>query len=596
MLTKLRTTKPRDFKPTSVTKETYLDLMTLAFEAYSPEAIRSRTRIDGTYLELQSYSRLTSVLACLISSGRMADRMPMWERMMTECCREIHTIVVRGKTNYFHTYADFAIKEVMLAYKLMKPFVSEDRRGEWLEELRKVDPVRNFASMIRSKEDVGGLHNINIYNMVGEYMRETEGVTDAAAYFAKHWPVQLLRFDENGMYRDPGCPVLYDLTTRCQIQLLFGQGYRGEYYGPIDHRLRKAGIMTLLMQSSAFEFPYGGRSNQFLFNEALIAGNCEFEAARYKGEGRLEWAGAFKRAGHLAVESIRRWLREKPPRHIKNLYPIDSGHGTEEYAYYDRYMITMAAFLVIGYWFADDSIEEAPCPAETGGYVVETSDSFHKVFANAAGYSLEIDTKADRGYDATGLGRLHRAGVPTELALSTPLTGGRHYRLPDHAGRIWSGISPGWAAGDGTRQFLSDLGEGVVHTLSVAEEEPDKVRFRLQYTDALMRGCEAVREDYELDARGLRYGVKLLNPVGGKAYLRVPILLTNGKHTTVRKREPGRVTVEMEGYVYSIRYEGDAELREEPAYGNRNGEYGLLVIAAHGASLSASFALDGPNV
>jgi hypothetical protein len=589
----LKLNKPADFMPTAVTKETYLDVMEIAFQAYSLDAIRSRKKLNGDYLELQSYSRLTSVLACLISSGRMTDRIGLWEQMMTECCRELPTITYKGKSNFFHVYADFSIKEIMLAYKLMKPHIGEAKRKEWLAELRKVEPANQYAAMIRSPEDIDELHNINIYNMVGEYMRETEGLTDCTAYFAEHWPVQLSRFDENGMYEDPGCPVLYDLTTRCQIQLLLLQGYRGEYYEQIDRQLRKAGLTTLLMQSSAYEFPYGGRSNQFLFNEALIASNCEFEAARHKAEGNMELAGAFKRSGRLAVQTILRWLEESPPRHIKNFFPADSGYGTEDYAYYDRYMITMAAFLVIGYIAEDDSIEEAPCPAEAGGYVWETTDSFHKVFAGAAGYSLEIDTRADLHYDATGLGRLHRTQVPTELALSTPLSGGKMYRLPDDIHRLWSGISPGWLTEDGTIQYLSELSEGLTHELSVLQEEHDGVRFMLRYSGMCMHGCSSIREYYGLNRLGLRYRVEMDHYAGGKCYLRIPLLHTNGKETTFRTLFPGGITVEMGGYRYIVQFDGAAELLEDTKYGNRNGTYVLAVITSDSPSLSASFALEG---
>jgi hypothetical protein len=603
MLTKWNPSLHKSFEPTAITKETYLDVMEIAFNAYSTEAIMSRTKLDGTYLELQSYSRLTSVLACLIASGRKPGQMPLWEHMMATCCQEIHTITPKlgsDKTgaSYFHVYGDFSIKEIMLAFKLMSPLITDTLREEWHEELRKVDPYTNFASLIRTPEDAEELHNINIYNMVGEYLRETEGLTETTDYFARHWPVQLTKFDENGMYKDPGCPVLYDLTTRCQIQLMLVQGYRGEFYEEIDMNLRKAGLMTLFMQSSAYEFPYGGRSNQFLFNEALIATNCEFEAARYKAEGNLELAGSFKRCGHLAIQAIRRWLDESPPRHIKNLYVIESGYGTEEYAYYDRYMITMAAFLAIGYMSADDTIVEAPCPAEAGGYVLETSESFHKIFANAAGYSLEIDTRADRKYDATGLGRLHRAQVQTELGLSAPLSGGKEYRLSEHASRVWSAISPGWMGDDGHIQYLSDLSEGLNHELTVLEEQPESVKFTLTYSGACLVGCGAIKETYELGCDGLRYQMELVNPgnhVTGSSFLRVPLLCTNGRDFTSIELQDRQISVALGSSQYLIQLERlDVQQTvrvEDTVYGNRNGEYKLAVITAAGTSLSVSLSL-----
>ncbi|MCC2686735.1 MAG: hypothetical protein K0R75_3634, partial [Paenibacillaceae bacterium] len=478
-------------KPTPVTKETYLDLLEIAFNAYSEEQIRSRKQISGAYLDLQSYSRLTNVLACLIHGGRMVQHTELWVHMMTECCREM----VAFRAN---PIADFSLKEMMMAIRWMKRQIPEPQREQWYDDLRRIDPSLQFGYVIRSPGDELKMHNINVYNMVGEYLREAEGLTDTSAYFAKHWPVQLSKFDVNGMYRDPHCPLLYDLTTRCQIQLMLGSGYAGEFTSELDGHLRKASLMTLFMQSAAFEFPYGGRSNQYLFNEALIAANCEYEASRYKREGNLRLASAFKRCGHLAIQSIRRWLEETPVRHIKNYYPIESDYGTETYGYYDKYMITMGAFLAIGCLFADETIAEAPCPAEAGGYVLQTSPSFHKVFANAGGYSLEIDTQADLNYDATGLGRIHRSGVPTELGLSVPLTEGQKYKLRDGVQRICSGISPGWMGEDGELRFLSELSERLTCELAIVCANRSSVDFQLVYGGASLQGCQAVKERYQL--------------------------------------------------------------------------------------------------
>lgn len=363
-------------EPTGVDASTYLDLMQIAFDAYPVERIRRRETIRGDYLALQPFSRLTNVLACLISAGRYQDRIPLCEWMIGECCAEL----ARLERDAF---ADFSTKEIMLAVEQF------GGRREWYDELAKVDPMRTYAFAIRSPEDEPRQHNIGVYNMVGEWLRSRAGLTDTTDYFAQHWPVQLRRFDENGMYRDPHCPLLYDLTTRCQIQLMLGAGYDGPFAGELDALLRKAGMATLLMQSVTGEFGFGGRSNQFLFNEALIAANCEYEAARYRSLGDDALAGAFKRAAHLAVQAIQRWLTVTPPRHIKNFFAIDSGHGTEGYGHYDSYLITLGAFLVIACRFADDSIVERACPAEVGGYVTATSPSFHKVFANAGGYSLD---------------------------------------------------------------------------------------------------------------------------------------------------------------------------------------------------------------
>ena len=60
---------------------------------------------------------------------------------------------------------------------------------------------------------------------------------------------------------------------------------------------------------------------------------------------------------------------------------------------------------------ADDSIAERAIPSEVGGYVFDLRETFRKVAAAAGGYYVLIDTAADEHYDATGLQRVHRAGV-----------------------------------------------------------------------------------------------------------------------------------------------------------------------------------------
>jgi hypothetical protein len=504
--------------------------------------------------------------------------------MMTESCREL-TMIKRDQI------ADFAIKEIMLALQFMGPRCTEEAKANWLSMLSEINPYTHYSFVIRDEESKRHLHNINIYNMAGEFLREKEGITDTQAYFQEHWPTQMVRFDENGMYRDPGNPMLYDLTTRVQIQLLLGLSYQGEFASELNEQLRKSGLWTLQLQSAAYEHPFGGRSNQFLFNEVLIAANAEYEAVRYARIGDLEQAGAFKRSARLALASIQRWLIQTPARHIKNLYPIDSKYGTESYGFYDKYMITMGAFLSIAYLFADETIAEAPCPAEVGGYVMATSPSFHKVIANAAGYSVQIDTCADSHYDATGLGRIHRIGVPTELGLSVPLSAGNSFELRDSIKRTYAAIGPGWKREDGSIQYLSEyVDESIQGELSVTMETPESVQFTVTYSGNL-QDVQAVKEHYILHAEGVSITFELVGPTYDELYLRVPLLHTNGKDITSITTTDRAIQVALDNHAYMIGYDGELDI-EPDLYGNRNGEYQLAVIRAEAAHATLQLRLS----
>ena len=140
-------------------------------------------------------------------------------------------------------------------------------------------------------------------------------------------------------------PIQYDIVPRGLFAILLFAGYKGKYYGEVDAILKKAGLLTLNLQSEAGEMAFGGRSNQFLHNEAWTSMIFEYEAVRYKKEGDLALAGKFKAAADRALKSLELWLSKSPISHVKNRFPIDTKFGCEEYAYFDKYMITVASNL-----------------------------------------------------------------------------------------------------------------------------------------------------------------------------------------------------------------------------------------------------------
>jgi hypothetical protein len=586
MINHILQSNEQEIVETGVSKETYLDFIQRSFQAYDLEELRLRRKKDGDYLDLQSYSRVACLLACLLAGGRLSHLKPFWAEMMTECCKELASM----DNNIF---ADFAIKEIMLSIKVMSRRVDEGTMKEWYAHLQQVDPYKQYAAVIRTSEDEARMHNINVYNMVGEFLRETEGLTDTTAYFDRHWPIQLRKFDAYGMYRDPGCPILYDLTTRAHIQLMLASGYNGTYASSLDAYLQYGGLMTLFTQSVTGELAYGGRSNQFLFNEALIAVSCEYEALRYKRAGMDKIAGAFKRAAHLAILSIDRWLSASPPRHLKNLYPIESGYGTEYYAYYDKYMASFGSFLVMAYDLADDTIAEKATPVEASACVIQTTPSFHKIIASAGGYTIEIDPKPDQQYDAAGLGRIHRKGIPTELALSTPFTAEESYRIPAGLQRRYAAISPGWMNHNGEMCTLSEYGNHVDYEVVIHSREEDKVFFQVDYNVTSVRGeCMRLSEKYSLGEEGLHYEAELRGASCGGIFLQVPLLVANGIDQTDRFVGNGKILVELGRFRYQISSETSSVTVDPQHIANRNGEYELAWLKSTSHRISAHFALE----
>jgi len=603
--------KPADFVPTGITKEDYLDVIELCVKAYDKQRLVDRLpEKDGMVDDIHAYSRIACGIAALLSNGRLPDYRELWESMMDALCNDFYRQVPPNTL-------DFALKETMLGFKAMKPFVSVEKQKYWLELLGRIDPFKCFTNQYPYHE-WEHVRNWNIYSMAGLWLLETEGYADSSEFFDKYWEHQFKYFDENGMYMDPHNPMLYDLTTRVQAQLIPGYGYRGKYFSRLDICLRDGALASLFSQSSAFEFPFGGRSNQYLFNETLLSSNFEYEAARWKKEGNTKLAGMYKRAAHLAVQSISKWLKAPGgARHTKNLYPTESRFGVEGYGYYDKYMMTMGVFLFIGIPFTDDTIEEFPCPAEIGGYIFETSDDFHKVFANCGSYSIEIEKAGDFFYDATGLGRIHKKGFPTELAISASSGEIHHKRYPT-PGALEEPmfLGPGWMEND-KPVFLGSYSKRDVHSFRYIKDEFETEEEFNSYVDSFRHGLETstkvieetgdcvclevhysgsvdVTERYTVTADGVTVESRLNDSSKGNIRYLIPAFITNGMDESIIEVKDSSLCVSMGEFMYRVDSSGPI-MDTGKILGNRNGLYGKYISSSEGNEIRISFRLEGKD-
>lgn len=557
------------FEATNITLTDYYDIIEKCISAYTLKEIESlipKNKGDKIGdLKLQGFARITAGLGILISIGRKKEYTELFYKLMDTCALSFYK-------ERPYTVLDFAVKEFMFAYRVMKDKVPKKRLQLWKKYISLIDPFKCYHNTI-TNADCKVLANWSVYNMAGEYLREIEGMTDTSDFFKAHMPIQLKKFDENGMYLDPHNPILYDAATRSNLMVITGNGYRGEFYDEIDSNLKKAGLYSLFMQSSSGEFPYGGRSNQYVFNETYVASIYEYEAKRYKKEGNLKLAGMFKRAAHLSVLSIKRWLEANNyPRHIKNFFEKDSKYGTENYGYYQKYMMSVGSFMYIACMFCDDSIEEYPCPSEMGGYILETSDKFHKVFANYNGNSIEIEKKADFIYDSTGLGRFHKKDFPTELALSTPLTANHRYVLSDILKD--RNISLCTGSSDG---FISEYSDKLHSTVYDKTIKKDSVSFKVKYTGDMFKTCDGIIETYTIINDSINITGKLINSKDNKIYFQIPILNYNGQDYTIQKIEKNKLSTSLDLYNYEVLVDGDI-VQDNNLYGNRNGHYNLYIV------------------
>ena len=587
--------------PTGMTKADYAVIIAQCLAEYDRINPLNSVTVDCLQDKLQAYSRILSSMAVLVDYGADHDITgfaiaynselfadyevfkSLYATMMQTGCEA--AVSYAGKDNL-----NFAVKEIVIAYYLTHQYFDEATVAGWDTYLTQIQPTTAFYT---HADDAS---NRNAYLMGGEQLRAYLGLGDQAAVtdlIDASLALQMSHFDHNGMYRDnygkadEHDPILYDLTTRVQLQLVLGFGYTGEYADELDAVLTDGGMMTLFMTSANGELPYGGRSNQYLFNAALISANCEYEASRYAAAGDLKTAGAFKRNAHLAIGSISDYLAAN--KHVMNYY-ADSTVGTDSYGSYDKYMVTMSSFLSIAYLFADDTIAEAVTPAETGGYVVETSDYFNAVMATVGDYSIQILTDADDHYDSVGLGRIQKKGVYSALGLSTSCTSEPVYTTPADANLIDMSLGAVWYV-DGVRFSLAQM-HSLTHKLEIVSETEDRVEFVITYEGAELVGVKAVQEHYVLTKDGLTVTTQLIGAQTGGMQYTVPLLAYNGSAETVRTVTDNGFTVTLSGQDYQVASNAESVSCEDTRYFNRNGEYCMGILESTDHSITVSFQLN----
>lgn len=527
-------------------------------------------------------ARFAGALGFMIRSGRCLDLVEACARAMTVACRDLHDANLKEVGG-----AEFYPKELMVGYLALEKYVDAGTRRNWKNLLGGYDPEKNYNAVL-SKKPAESLHNFCTFGLAGEACKKKYGIADNAAFMEKHLETQRPWFTECGMYRDPNDPLTYDGVARMNLALMLHWGYEGKHKDYLDNMLKTGALAQLLYMSPSGECPYGGRSNQQNFNEAMIALLCEYEASRYHKLGDTALSGAFKRMAKLAALSVRRWLEMKPPRFNKNGFPIESQHGRQQgYGFYSTYSLLIASQFGFAHLLADDTIAERPAPCEIGGYVLRLQNAFHKVFATCGGYHVAIDTRADFHYDATGLGRVHRAGVATELGLSTPIPAAPGYLVSRGLPPRNVAIGPGWRDGAGHVHWLADhCGERDDATLAVSAASQDQVCFTLTYKN--LPGCEALVEEYRVDREGVLVTDRVETP-SGEIMVQVPLLLTDGCDNA---------EIEVMEKSFSVRYKGEsftvaclapgkAESVLEPfEASNRNGVYRVGCFRAAGNIIS----------
>lgn len=576
-------------EPSGVSRDTYLDLI----ERILNVAVKwqdERGAIIDPVVKIehgQTSCRFVSPGAVLLSAGRGEHLRENVLRGMDWCCHRLAS--GEGES------PDFWMRELMTAYSHLKD-VDPKRRQQWANDISAVDceKVYKFVSIDGSK--LFTLHNWTVYASGGEAMRQMAGLGpkgDRAflwgeRFFEKYMPAQMTHFTDLGMYRDPADPMTYDMTTRLQLEVPLALGFESASVPKLRDLLDRGMLAQLLYVSPEGFAPFGGRSNQLHMQEAILTANCEIAARRYRdSDPRL--ARAFKRQAHLHFKSVQRWLDMTPMRHIKNGFDPSLMHGCENYAKYSVYSLFFASCLALAYQFADDAIDEGACPSEVGGYALELKGAFHKVFATVGRTQIEIDTAADPHYDATGLGRFHRAGVPLELGLSMPFPSHPNFHVPKELlPKTDLSIAPSWRIGDAWHD-LAPLHEGLTSETQIERETADEVIVRIVWTHA----GTTIHQRYRLTPGELRIDAEVTapEPVRGMRFT-IPLLQTDGTHETTLAEAPGAFTLKHPlGGTYAGRFDERYRVSKLAPAANRNGVYVPMVLETDEARVSVVLTL-----
>ena len=543
----------------AVTKARYLDLMEMAVDAYTPAHMeRYLKSIQKKGIGEHGFPRLTSNLGVLLATGRRTSEndKALFKTMMDECCRQMSTVLAR---NGGRVGNDFTVKEVILClYEVERAkLFPKETTDAWRADIAKVVPKTTYSCIPKPNDPVA--HNWAIFAGASDQLRRHAGLGGDPAFVERQFSGQLRFFDANGMYKDPNQPLVYDGVTRLQFMLALRYGYDGPSRAFLEEQFRKSAEPTLLMQAVTGEIPFGGRSNQFLHNESFYAAVCEWYAGEFKAKGDMTMARRFRAAARRAVESLDYWSAAKPLHHVKNRFPRDSRYGCEGYGYFDKYMVTMGSWALMGYLFADESIPDADLPADAEAAAFVTTPDFHMTFLKAGGYGAQFDAPADDHYDGSGVGRIQRRGAPPMLALSVPFAKKPLYGL-NVTNETPLAILPGWSR-DGKWNYAYD-GKYTNLTATaangVAKMDVDVVR----ETEPCLRFTCEVSAD----------GVLLALAGEGDLALTLPVFAFDGERRTEVRAAEKSVDVSLDGW--TCRYETNgAVLDTGLVYGNRNGHY-----------------------
>ncbi|MFC1527014.1 hypothetical protein ACFL6X_09430, partial [Candidatus Latescibacterota bacterium] len=488
---------------------------------------------------------------------------------------------------------DLAAKEIVLARDLLASRVSPARLAAWDESLTGIDPEVAYTAAAKRRAGQR-VNNYEAYASVGEWLRWQAGLADTRPWIETVTRANLEWTTAHGLYRDPGDPATYDLSVRQNWCELLHHGYDGPQAEELDELMRRGGLTMLQMVSPLGWAPFGGRSNLFVHNEGMVAYIAEREARRWQRLERPEVAATFRQVAQRAGRVAREYYCDlEPLRNIKNRFDPSTKHGRDTtYGEYAVYSLLGASLLARVALVADDTIPAAPALVGESGALLHLFPAFHRTFASCGDTQVQIDTRAQLSHDATGVGRLHRVGVPAALGLSCSIAPDASYIVSRGTGGRAAAIGPAWRLGDGPWHSLAGCSEEIADVVC----EPghiggDAVRWTI-VQELRDGGVDRVIQCYALEPGRLHIDVELQPEADGVA-VEIPCLVFDGERETSIEVGEDHVAVRFRGASLVARApEADRVTLEPVEHASRQAVYRVAALERRGSRIRVDVRLE----
>ncbi len=470
-------------------------------------------------------------------------------------------------------HEDFFPPQIAHSLLLLKPRVTRERYNTWIQNIRSFDPYKTYRS------GVGG-GNWNVVCLSGEGLFYQMGLRENKDYIEDCLAAQGKFFNSQwGLYTEG--PMAYDHFPRIWAADMLAAGFQGKNTDKLGEVLDRGAMTSLFMQSPSGELPTGGRSAHHQWNEAEQCLTYEIYAAKAKQKGDEQTAGVYKRAAHLALGSIKRWVRPSGELWIvKNRVDPALNHAYEGYSAHSQYNLLAMAMLSIAYEHAKDTedVEEQPTPADVGGFALCLPPPHHKIFANAGGMYMEIDYAADLHHNPTGLLRIHKQGVYPQIGPSDGLTEKATTHYPEGP-RTTAAIGASWKDSTGAWRRLAEFGGQPRTRFVIGEEQPDKVIFHIVYEHEF-NGPSKIIETYTVTPDRIEMIVELMDYTGPMRLV-WPVLADDGERKPDISVAGSKCTVSLEKSLVTYHAIAAESVRvEEDLYPFRNG-WARLAVAEY---------------